>query len=117
MTKIRINSGHLGGIERLLTAKEWERAAIVWAFTTNDDVGGRPRKGHETSTRFPVSISQFARLGLAGLTKPETIRRYRNAWQDAIDRGKAQPVRPGDDNIEIPDLPWPPSRRYERTTT
>lgn len=101
-------ANRLGGLDRLLTAKEWERAAIVWAFTTNDG-RGRPEKMPENRHLFPLPIAEFARLGFAGLAKRDTVATYRQRWQEAIDSGAAPSVKPGDE-IELPDLPWPPTR-------
>lgn len=44
--------------------KQWERAAIVYAFTTSGCKGGRPENLSEMGqVSFPVSISAFGRLG------------------------------------------------------
>lgn len=115
MTTIKIPTAEqlnvaLGGLDRLLTAKEWERAAIVYAFTTNEDKGGRPENlSDRGQVSFPASISAFAGLGFAGLLKRQTVAMYRSRWQDAIDQGLASPVSPGDE-IELPDVEWPPTR-------
>jgi hypothetical protein len=93
-------------LDRLLTAKHWERAAIVFAFTTDDRNGCRPDLAGN-SARFPLSPTEFARLGFAGLRDRETVARYRQAWQSAVDAGDAKEVSPGD-AVELPDLPWPP---------
>lgn len=116
MTKIKIPTAdeladRLAGLDRLLTAKRWERAAIVWAFTTNDGPG-RPQKMAENS-HFPVTMDTFAGLNFAGLTERRIVARYRDAWQDAIDQGKAKEVHPGD-TVELPDLPWPPQTDHHR---
>ena len=50
----------LSGVEALLTAKEWERAAIVAAFVTLDNRPGP--KSSVTSDRTPEG---FAALGIA----------------------------------------------------
>lgn len=114
MTMIKIPTAKeltdsLAGLDRLLTAKEWERAAIVYAFTTNNGRGGDTRAMPETGHCFPVPIAEFARLGLAGLAKRDTVAMYRQRWQEARDKGLAPSVEPGDE-IELPDLPWPPTR-------
>lgn len=93
----------LAGLERLITTKEWERAAIVYAFTTNDGPGGDhdPEVGHG----FPVSMREFARRGFGGLRSKNTVARYRQVWQRAIDQGYAIEVRPGD-VVNLPIVPW-----------
>jgi len=96
----------LAGIERLMTAKAWERAAIVYAFTTDDDPGGRPtRETRPEVGRFPTSITAFAGMGFHGLRSRETVARYRKTWQRAIDNGYAIEVGPGD-VVNLPTVPW-----------
>jgi hypothetical protein len=90
----------LDGLGQLLTAKQWERAAIVWAFT---ELGtGGPRTARNT---VRLSIREFAELGIGGLRTQDQVSQYRKAWQAAIDDGQAQPVEPGDE-IELPTIPW-----------
>lgn len=100
MDKVRVPSSieeavkQLEGLEVLLVAKEWERAAIVYAFT-DDSEGG------------PTSISAVAAMGIRGLQSRNTVRKYRDAWQFAVDTGAAERVGPGD-MVTLPDLGWPP---------
>lgn len=89
-------------LDGLVVASEWQRAAIVSAFTTTDANG----RGNRTSSGA-LSIRAFAELGVTGLRSQESIRRYRNAWQAAIDAGQVRPVAPGD-NVVLPELPFPP---------
>lgn len=108
-------SDRLAGIERLMTAKGWERAAIVWAFTTDDDSGGRPRKGETASEvgQFPMPIREFARLGFHGLRSQNTVAAYRKAWDDAVTEMIADPTAPGQE-VTLPDPathPYPGSGR------
>jgi hypothetical protein len=95
---------NLNGIDVLLRAKEWERAAIVYAFT-RDAQGERNDLTSRTSTRSQLGIREFAALGISGLKSDSTVRQYRNCWQRAVDAGKAAPVKPGDDYVE-PDMSW-----------
>jgi hypothetical protein len=96
----------LAGIERLITAKEWERAAIVYAFTTGDDVGGRPTAREVVQfPESPCSIRKFAELGFQGLRTQDTVRRYRQIWKTAIDKGYAVEVHPGD-VVDLPTVEW-----------
>ncbi len=111
MTRVRITlpssieeaQDQLAGIEGLLTAKNWERAAIVAAFVqldmTNVDLAAR------TSNKIK-SPSEFASLGIVGLKSKDTVRLYVEAWQFAVEDGAAKPVKPGRVTI-LPDLPWP----------
>jgi|SRR4051812_30589583 hypothetical protein len=96
---------HLSHVDALMTAKRWERAAIVYAFTTDESVGGRPSTKNPSASEqvhFPVPISAFVKLGYAGLTSRTTVGRYRRAWVQAIEEGFAQPTEPGQP-VELPD--------------
>lgn len=92
----------LDGLGRLLTAKQWERAAIVYAFT-HPGVGGRNAR-RNLPVSGQVSIASFADLGIVGLRKRDQVALYRRAWEQAMQDG-APDVKPGDD-IELPSLPW-----------
>jgi len=95
--------GRLDPIDRLLTARRWERAAVVFAFT---DVGG-PRNTPSHRPPAPkLNIRNFAGLGISGLTTPKAVSRYREAWITAIANGWAVPVEPGQE-VELPDEPFP----------
>ncbi|ODR23056.1 hypothetical protein [Mycolicibacterium porcinum] len=101
-TTIQIPSD-LNGVTRLMTARQWERAAIVWAYVA-------PQQGKRTSAKTSgsrCSIEDFAALGLSGLRSISTVRMYYRTWDAAIRSGHAQPVNPGD-TIAEPDLPWEP---------
>lgn len=108
MTTIRIPEPdelrhRLAGIDRLLTARKWERAAIVYAFT---DVGGPRNTPSHRPAPPKLNIRNFAGQGYAGLTTPKAVSRYREAWMTAISQGWAVPVQPGDE-VELPDEPFP----------
>lgn len=98
----------LNGVGRLLTAKQWERAAIVYAFTRDGVRGeggpGRNQNG-EITTLLP---SEFAGLGIIGLKSDQTVRTYRKAWQDAIADGQAEDISPGQEAV-LPTREWPPT--------
>lgn len=92
--------GALTGIDALLTAKGWERAAIVYAFTAN-------QQGSQTDSRKVVNrlgVKEFADLGIAGLTTQDTVRLYRTAW---IEGGGNPLVEPGGWTI-LPTGKFPP---------
>lgn len=91
----------LDGIGALLTAKQWERAANVWAFT-------EPQQGRRNLVGKPtkLTVREFAELGIAGLQHHETVAAYRNAWQAAINSGHAKAARPGRP-ARLPDIDWP----------
>jgi hypothetical protein len=104
--------GQLGEVADLLLAGDWRRAAIVYAFT-------EPQQGKRTDTQAtleeamtsdsPVArfaITEFAALGIRGLSSHVTVRKYREAWQAAMDAGKAAEAVPGKP-VELPDMDWP----------
>ena len=66
----------LAGIDGLVTAKEWERAAIVAAFVVPGSGWGG-----QTSTSGGLSQTAFAALGIAGLRSASTVGRYVEAWE------------------------------------
>lgn len=88
-------------VRTLLTARAWERAAIVYAYVER-------RQGHRTSTGSGgrYSVEAFAALGIAGLRSIDTVRRYLRAWERAIELGWTGEVSPGD-HVQVPDAPWP----------
>jgi hypothetical protein len=76
----------------LLSAGQWATAAIVWAFT-------EPGEPHFASvkklTDGKLTITDFATLGIRGLSSRPSIIKYRSAWQTAIDNGWAESAEPG----------------------
>ena len=117
MTTIKIPTAEelrtrLNGIDRLLTATKWERAAIVFAYTEPGEVGrGRFYK----PTPPKLNIRNFAGQGYIGLSTPKAVARYREAWTTAINNGWAVPVEPGQ-TVELPDQPFPAWPYGEGTT-
>jgi hypothetical protein len=93
----------LGDIDGLLTAHQWDRAAIVYAFT-HEGKAGNPNL---TKTRQIGTITEFANRGLKGLSTRDTVRAYRKAWKIAIEKVGAPNLSPGD-RYTAPDLPFPP---------
>lgn len=77
----------LKGLGELVTASEWKRAAIVWAFTHD---------GRKTTSSLSVGINEFCGFEVSGLRSKDTVRKYRKAWKLAIDNGFATDVKPGD---------------------
>ncbi len=88
----------LTGIESLLTATDWERAAIVFVFT---DISNSRAHLHASSS---MSVTEFARLGIAGLKSKDTVRRYHEAWVKYGDTS----IQPGD-QVELPTDTFPES--------
>jgi len=87
----------LNGLEALLTAKEWQKAAIVAAFVKP---GIRKRQGQFMTT------SQFADLRISGLQSQNTIVMYVQRWLDAHDGIHPEPGA----QVALPDIEWPVSR-------
>lgn len=95
--------GLLDAVGGILSAGYWGTAAIVYAYTADDDKGGRPRKDAENLVKNnQVSLSEFAELGIRGMTTRNSVRKYRNAWQKAVDEGWAEPAQPGE-RVALPD--------------
>ena len=72
---------NLNGIGALLTAKGWERAAVVYAFT-HEGVGNRFGAADDFSPAGTLTISDFKDLNINGLGSRNTIRRYRTIWAE-----------------------------------
>ena len=103
-TTIAAATEALAGIESLLRAKGWERAAIVYAFT-EAEVGSNQHSGAAREVvRLPVR--EFARLGITGLSTQDTVRRYRSLWAEYGDPD----IGPGD-TVTLPDLGFPPEEQ------
>lgn len=105
----------LGGIERLLTARGWERAAIVYAFTHEPGPGGdRRSQGRnqrvKTHADSPLTCKQFADLGVQGLRGNQAVYEHRRAWQEAIDTGEAVAPQPGE-TVALPTSDFPVIQR------
>lgn len=83
----------LTGLSELLTATEWEKAAIVAAFVEVSE--NQTNLSHASSSM--LSPVDFAALGIAGLRSKDTVRRYVKAWENTgLDRPK-----PGE-NVALP---------------
>lgn len=105
----------LEGVGALLTAKEWERAAIVYAFTRDGGSGSRTDLPTYRRNALGLTTGEFAALGITGLKSDTTVRDYRKAWQTVIDDGQAVAVAPGD-TIEMPDRGFPPNPKQHSST-
>lgn len=89
----------------------------MWAFVTDENKGGRGKTGTDVN-RF--TVTDFAKLGIAGLASKTSVVKYRKAWKRAIDAGFATDVGPGD-RIDLPDVDWqayfnPPAPKVEKPT-
>ena len=93
----------LTGVESLLTATEWERAAIVYTFTYVEKTQGGDRRSFKRNTEFETP-TVFAERGIAGLKSDNTVRRYHEAWAKHGDTD----IQP-DDQVELPTKTFPVS--------
>ena len=96
----------LDGVAALLTAKEWERAAIVYAFTRSQ----QGRRSDLSANPEKLTFTQLAAKKIKGLENKDTVAHYYRNWQAAIDAGKATEINPGD-KVTLPDMKWPATRR------
>ena len=55
------------GVRGLMTARGWQKAGIVYAYTRNDG-RGRPSKKLGESPQL-MTLTEFAALGITGLRK------------------------------------------------
>lgn len=94
----------LNGLEALLTAKEWQKAAIVAAFVRTTHAAGRPRK--TAAGRGFRNLEQFAALNVVGLRRPETVRIYLDRWLEAHDGIYPEPGA----QVTLPDAAWESTR-------
>lgn len=92
----------LKGLGELMVASEWQRAALVWAFTYEGK-----NQNPACKDVYKRSLSDFAKLEIAGLSSRPTLGKYRKAWALAIQNGIATDVKPGD-LIDLPDAEWHP---------
>jgi hypothetical protein len=81
----------LDDVDGLLSAGHWGTSAIVWAFT-EDQQGRRQPRSKVTEV---LGIREFAALGIRGLKSHNSVTKYREAWQHAIDEGWAEVSEPG----------------------
>ncbi len=85
----------LGGA---LAAGGWATAAAVYAWTEPEESGGRPRKSDQ---EWPLNLMQFAALKLRGLSKRDTVRKYRRRWEIGVEQHWLEPVKPGQ-RVKLP---------------
>lgn len=98
----------LEGLTAVVGTSQWSIAAMVYAFTTDEDRGGpKPRNRGEITA---VSCREFAALRVHGLRSDQTVRRYRQAWSDAIADGRAKVARPGS-SVTLPAGEFPKDAR------
>jgi hypothetical protein len=91
-------------IDRLITPVQWERSAIVYAWTYK--AVGRPLLEPGDGR---LTLTAFAALGLPTLKSRTSVARARDPWEWAVRHHGALDLRPGMD-ITADDLP---TRAYE----
>ena len=74
----------LDDVGGLLSAGHWGTAAVVWAFT---EPGTNQHKVPVKKFTGSLTITDFAALGIRGLSSRPSVIKYRQAWQHAIDEG------------------------------
>ena len=102
----------LKSIGELVTSSEWQRAALVYAFTEDRGRGGDNRKSNVQNCTL-LSVKDFADQGLSGLHSRVSVSKYRRAWSKAIEAGLAEDIGPGDD-ISLPDADWTEFTKVQR---
>jgi phage N-6-adenine-methyltransferase len=91
----------LDGAGGFLSAGHWATAAAVYASTRD---GGQGE--YQQNLRSEVlTTGEFAALGIRGLTSDVSVRRYRRAWQYAVDQGWADVAVPGE-RAQLPSEPF-----------
>lgn len=103
-------TGTLNGVIGMIAKGGWFTAAAVYAWT-------EPGKPHfasgEKSPDDRLTIAAFAAFGIRGLSSRDTVRKFRSAWARAIERGWADPVKPGDP-VRLPDQDFNLDEREDR---
>jgi hypothetical protein len=92
---------HLGSLEQLLVAKDWERAAIVAAFVRLGKQGVSPSKANGG-----LSTDEFAALGIAGLKSKTTVQTYVKRWLKHTDGIYPEAGA----KVLLPEAEWEPTR-------
>lgn len=89
----------LGGV---ISADRWKTAAFVYAWT-------EPQQGRRTDfgKEFPkLTLDEFADRSIRGLSSRPSVRRYRRAWEMAVQEGWAEPAQPGQ-WVDLPTQDFP----------
>jgi ParB family chromosome partitioning protein len=92
----------LGALAFVCEGSQWATAAAVYAWTYE---AGRGRPPNNAEMSALLTLSEFAKLGLRGLTDRGTVTKYRDAWARAIRKGWAEDVQPGA-AAQLPDRPF-----------
>ena len=88
-------AGSIATLDRVIGAKKWENAAIIYAFTHNEATNQHA----VSNVRQQLGIREAAeKWGIS----PQTITKYRRIWEEYGDTS----IKPGD-TITLPDAEWP----------
>jgi hypothetical protein len=90
----------LDGLGALLTAKHWERAAIVFTFAAPGRDG--PRLGSSAQ----LSFREFSELESYGLKSHHSVEKYWQLWEEHGDTT----IQPGS-KVTLPTIKWPPEAK------
>lgn len=90
------------GLAAEVTEKEWGLAALVFAQVLPH--GKRKPVSAKNGKYELVSTTAFAARGIRGLTNHQTVARYRDTYQAAVDAGLAPDDIQLGDTIELPDV-------------
>lgn len=100
------------GVRGLMTARGWQKAGVVYAYTKpGDGQGARTSSGKPEEVTFPCSMAEFARLGITGLSNKDTVAFYREQWADAMKKRWVKATHIG----EPFDVPIDPKTGEQRT--
>jgi hypothetical protein len=87
----------------LILARKWERSALVASVVRLAPGRGRsPSRNGELT----ISVENFAAKGIHGLTHPQAVRKYVQAWLDTHEGEYPEPGR----KVTLPDVDFPPTR-------
>lgn len=109
MTTIRTPLSNEEGITRLevidelVTSKGWERAAILATIVRLPGQGSRTDLATSPNAGKFLTAEQFADLGISGLRKADTVRKYVQRWLDANGEYPEYGAK-----VDLPVKRWPP---------
>lgn len=89
----------LNELAGMISGDRWKTAAFVYAWTEPTS-GGRPGKV-DKNDHF-LTLEGFAELGIRGLKTRVTVRKYRRAWEQAVQEGRTEAAEPGK-RVRYPD--------------
>jgi phage N-6-adenine-methyltransferase len=82
----------LDAVGGFLSAGYWGTAAVVYAYTHDHEQG---QTTCSSCSEVNMSESAFADRGIRGLKSRNSVRKYRQAWQYAVDQRWTEPAAPG----------------------